>query len=119
MTISLNAAGLLAQVLPIGLLVVVVELRAIRSVADRMRGQRRVRVRQFGRAFPFVLSAAVFAAIWAVAICTTAVVTDEPISGWVSWAVIVACYMLYGFAGAVILAFITGHHTLGRNLSES
>jgi hypothetical protein len=118
--ISVDAAGLLAQILPIGLLVLVVELRAIRLVADRMRGQRRLRVRQFVRVFPFVLTVVVSAAVWAVAVCVTAVITGTPMPEWMSWTVITASYLLYGFAGAVmvILAFITGHHTLGRHLSQ-
>ncbi len=97
----------------------VVELRAIRVAADRMRGQRRLRVRQFVRVFPFLLALVVFAALWAVALCTTAVIMEEPLHEVVSWAVVVACYLLYGFAGGVILilAFIAGHHTMGRHLS--
>ena len=121
MTISVNAAELLAQILPIGLLVLVVEMRAIRLAADRMRGQRRVRVRLFVRTFPFALALVVLAALWAVAMCTTAVIMNEPLPPFISWTVIIGCYLLYGFAGAVIviLAFMTGHHVLGRNLTAS
>ncbi|WP_426325706.1 hypothetical protein [Microbacterium sp. E-13] len=119
MEISATAAGLLAQIVPVGLLVLVVELRAARVVADRMRGKRKVRVDWFVKAFPYVLAFVVFVAVAAVAVCTTAVITNDPIEPVVGWSVVAACYLLYGFAGAVIvvLAFITGHHSMGRNLT--
>jgi hypothetical protein len=101
MWISVEGAGLLAQILPVGILIIVVESRAA-ARAPRRKVNRLV----FSRASSFVTGMYALLGLPAIAFCVIAVNSGRGLTGVMAWIVSIAAILIGVGAGAVLLDLV-------------